>query len=219
MKIHWRMQELQASFSIFSGNLKEMLEFGSLIEQLYNSPETGVEEKKHALHTAHRRLHNFLAGANTLIDHTRVLVNDLYRNTTFFPEYEEQKRKSFVESPIAGFIKGLRNWMVHRGPVPLCVVSKLDIAAEVVTSRLMLNVNDMQAWDKWDARARALMNGLEKHTPLKELLLQYALIVEAFYEWIRVRLNEVHFEAFSALNKMQALYRQLSAERDAPQIE
>jgi hypothetical protein len=37
MKIHWRMQELQASFSIFSGNLEEMLEFGSLIEQLYSS--------------------------------------------------------------------------------------------------------------------------------------------------------------------------------------
>jgi hypothetical protein len=34
MKIHWRMQELQASFSIFSGNFEEMLEFGSLIEQL-----------------------------------------------------------------------------------------------------------------------------------------------------------------------------------------
>jgi hypothetical protein len=146
-------------------------------------------------------------------------VNDLYRKTTFFLEYEEEKRKSFVESSIAGFIKGLRNWMVHRGPVPLCVVSKLDIAADVVTSRLMLNVNDMQAWDKWDSRARALLDGLEKHTPLKELLLQYASIVETFYEWFRIRLNEVHFEAFRALNEMQALYRQLSAERDATQIE
>jgi hypothetical protein len=219
MKIYWRMQELQASFSIFSGNLEEMIEFGSLIEQLYSSPKPGVEEKKQALHTAHRRLHNFLAGANTLIDHTRVLVNDLYGNTPFFLEYEEEKRKSFVESPIAGFIKGLRNWMVHRGPVPLCVVSKLGIAAEVVISRLMLDVNDMQAWDKWDSRARAFLAGLEKHAPLKELLVQYASIVETFYGWFRIRLNEVHFEAFRALNEMQALYRQLSGERAASQIE
>lgn len=219
MKIHWRMQGLQASFSIFSGNLGEMIEFGSLIEQLYSSPKPGAEEKKQAPNTAHRRLHNFLAGANTLVDHTRVLMNDVYGNTPFFLEYGEEKRKSFVESPVAGFVKGLRNWMVHRGPVPLCVVSKLDIAADVVTSRLMLDVNEMRAWDKWDSRARALLAGLEKHAPLKELLVQYASIVETFYEWFRVRLNEVHFEAFTALNEMQALYKELSAKRDASQIE
>ena len=109
--------------------------------------------------------------------------------------------------------------MVHRGPVPLCVVSNLDIAADVVTSRLMLDVNEMQVWDKWDSRARALLAGLGKHAPLKELLVQYASIVETFYEWFRVRLNEVHFEAFTALNEMQALYRELSAKRDASQIE
>jgi len=55
-------------------------------------------------------LHNYLASAKTLIDHTRILVEELYKNTDFWAEYEARKKETFIDSPLAQFVQNLRNY-------------------------------------------------------------------------------------------------------------
>ena len=54
------------------------------------------------------RIHNFVAGAMSLVDHTRNLYEKLYPPKNLFPDYEERKKKDFIDDPLSQFIKGLR---------------------------------------------------------------------------------------------------------------
>src|SRR5687768_1473513 len=61
-----------------------------------------------------RQFHNYLASAKTLVDHTRRLVEDVYKNTEFLEEYEVKKREQFAGKPLINFVQKLRNYTLHR---------------------------------------------------------------------------------------------------------
>src|SRR5436309_13199899 len=54
-----------------------------------------------------RLLHNYVAAAISLADHTRVVANELYVRTPFLGEYKDRVRQTFAESPVARFVHGL----------------------------------------------------------------------------------------------------------------
>lgn len=61
-----------------------------------------------------RLLHNYLAAAYTLKDHT-YKVREIYEDTRFLEEYEAKKREAFADSPLSQFIQRFRNYTLHAG--------------------------------------------------------------------------------------------------------
>jgi hypothetical protein len=210
-KIYWKMQELQATYSIFSGNFEELLNAIASFETPAVSKQFMSADRSEALREVQRKilrlLHNFLAGANTLIDHTRVLTTELYAETPFNGEYQAKVKEIFGDAPITRFVKGLRNWMVHRGLVPVAVVSTLGVRDESSTSRLVLILADLKCWDRWDASAKTYLAEHSTDVSLEVLVRSYASLVEGFYAWLGTRLGEVHADAFAELQRLQERYK------------
>src|SRR5450759_220200 len=59
-----------------------------------------------------RLLHNFIAAAKSLVDHTRRLYKKHYTNISI-PEYQEKLRNRFAEDPQIQFVQSLRSYVLH----------------------------------------------------------------------------------------------------------
>jgi hypothetical protein len=152
-----------------------------------------------------RHMHNVLAGAGTLIDHTRVLVERLHPADHYFRnEYKDKVKELFGGSGHAGFIRGMRNWVLHRDILPL----KFTIGLFTNRSQaVVLDIEQLNSFDGWDFRARALLAAHQSDIRVLPLMQQYHDQVEQFYIWLSQRMNEVHAEALEELRCLQKKYQ------------
>lgn len=100
-----------------------------------------------------QRLHNLLASAASLIDHTRPLVRFYEHEPDFQAEWETRNR-AVAASPRASFIRTLRNYLVHKGPAPLMQTMRLGppmAAEEWDHLRIQLAGAGLLQWSKWNA--------------------------------------------------------------------
>ncbi len=153
-----------------------------------------------------RLVHNFLASAKTLVDHTRVLTTELYTHTPFKDEYQAKIKELFAEAPLPRFLLGLRNWMLHKGTVPLAVVSTFE-GIDSSASRLVLKLADLKMWDGWDSFAKSFLLETSSDIELKVVVRSYGRLVEAFYDWLSGRMSELHADAFKELERLQRQYQ------------
>lgn len=76
-----------------------------------------------------RRLHNFLAAAMTLVDHTRVMIAEHYTHTQVERNFKKGIEANFASNPMTRFIQDLRNYMVHCGMPPINRAAKMTPVA------------------------------------------------------------------------------------------
>jgi hypothetical protein len=76
-------------------------------------------KNKDASHQAHREvkrhLHNFVTSAMTLVDHTRVMLTELYEGEEIHAKIISKIRSTVGNSPTCKFVQDMRNYMVHKG--------------------------------------------------------------------------------------------------------
>jgi len=60
-----------------------------------------------------RLTHNFVASAQSLVDHTRVLYKKLCQPRGLLPEFEDEIKKRFQEHGPSSFVVGLRQYYQH----------------------------------------------------------------------------------------------------------
>ena len=218
-RVSWKIQALHATFFIFAGNRHQLLNAIGSFEAPTNLPKLWTVENRPVLRTFQeeiaRLLHNFLASAATLIDHTRILVRDLYEGKPFYQEYQSKSEEVFDKSELTGLIKGLRDWMLHKGLVP--VVATLSNAGpdNALISSVVLDLAKLRSWDKWDVRAKAYLAPLHSNPELDEIVSSYADLVESFYTWLEKRMHEIHSSAFQELDDLQNQLRVVQAARAA----
>jgi hypothetical protein len=140
-----------------------------------------------------RLLHNYLASAKTLVDHTRILVEELYKGTAFWAEYEAKKKESFVDSTLAQFMQNLRNYTLHRA-LPFTSTTMNLATGPEFDSFINLNLSQLRLWEGWSKKAKEYLNGSEEKIRLDEVTNGYTAIVEEFYNWFKKRQQELHYE-------------------------
>src|SRR3954454_3890374 len=90
-KRYARLLTLDTNFFVFDRNYRDLKlaidEFSKAerIPLLFDQSESQI-----ILYHMVRLLHNYLAAAKMLVDHTRTLINDWYRDTQFIDEYKHQ---------------------------------------------------------------------------------------------------------------------------------
>jgi hypothetical protein len=104
-----------------------------------------------------RLLHNYLAGAGSLRDHTR----RVWKKYLPMTDYEAKTQATFAESGECLFVQGLRNYSLHtRLPVAEGHMSwKKD---EEMSTTVRLRRADLLGWSKWKPPARAYLEDIEK---------------------------------------------------------
>jgi len=206
-KISHKIEELHATFFIFSENRKQLLTAISAFEHPPNITTIWKVENRLALRRFHeeiaRLLHNYLASAATLIDHTRIFAHDLHQDKPFHEEYKNKIADTFKTSELAGFIKGLRNWMLHKELAP--TVAKLSEEGTTTSplSAIVLSYEKLKTWDRWETRAKSYIANLNSDPKLHTIVSSYGGLVESFYEWLENRIQEIHAPAFQELDELQ----------------
>jgi len=212
-KVYWKMKALHAVYKAFAINARELLARIAFIENPANKEKLWNWDRQEPMEAAQldasRLLQNFLTSALVLRDHTTVIVKELYKDHGFQKEYQAKVAESFTSSPVAGFVQKLRNWMSHRGLVPLTV--QMSFPNGFGLSEVLLNLEQLRQYDDWDARAKSFLATLSSHPRLADVVKSYIAVVEPVYVWLERRMNEIHADAFQEFRELQVRLEQLQA--------
>ncbi len=152
-----------------------------------------------------RLLHNLVASAKSLVDHTRRFINAWYSGTDFLEEYQQEVEKRFVGNPVAGFVEDLRNYTLHYQLPPATALfevrNELESKEQIATQTIVLNKADLLQWSNWD-KGKPYLEVADDRIVVQEIIGQYIQAVQAFHQWMRSRLMEIHAEELKWLAEM-----------------
>jgi hypothetical protein len=152
--------------------------------------------------TLDQRLHNYVASAGSLVDHTRRVVKK-YPGTHFAAEYETRRRAVATE-PVVGFIRDLRNYAVHRALPFLGHKVSFSGGGSDITAEVLLGTPQLLAWDGWKAPAKDYLHRAGDSVDLRAAVQAHAAAVEGLNRWILAQFQGLHRTDVHALNGMRA---------------
>jgi hypothetical protein len=162
-----------------------------------------------------RLLHNFLASAQSLVDHTRVFKNKMYKGHTFKKVYQDKVDRELKHSPIVCFVQDLRNYVLHKQlPIASATLSFKGEGGTITEfdSTVKLDVNELRAWNKWKPESRAYLDSLDDKVQIRELVEKYEGAIKAFYQWFGEQQAQVHHSEFAELSRLETRYEQVRQE-------
>ena len=194
---------LSTTYRVFSCNTDSLV---ASLEDLQDQNAKLWQDDRVELDKAHieiiRLLHNFLAAAKTLVDHTRVVVQTLYNSThPFRVEYDERKNLQFKDSNLSHFVHDLRNYALHRRIPVTNATLTVAPARDRLISTVCLSVDSLRQWDGWSRQAKLYLQNLPDKLPLLHVVEPYKKLVSEFNSWMVKRIKEIHSKEFRELDK------------------
>lgn len=139
-------------------------------------------------------LHNYLASAFTLVNHSRKLKQDLNANVNEFYDKEVEKLKS---ADVVAFVKDFRNYVQHRS-LPICNqrmhFERMEGTEECsFEHKILLSRDELLNWcegskSKWSSKARNYLNRSNNDIDIKVFCKEYYDIIikfnKAFFEMV-----------------------------------
>ena len=143
-----------------------------------------------------QRLHNQLASAASLVDHTRRLL--AYYETDIPTMVAEYKRQNAVvtEMDEASFLRDLRNYLLHYGVPPVIQSLSLDPTADsgATGHSIKLSAPRLLEWDGWKNRSRNYLSSFaDRDGPvLGQDVATYANAMSSLFTWLFQQRQAVH---------------------------
>ncbi|GEM_PF-2418516 len=151
-----------------------------------------------------RLMHNFLASAFSLVEHTRNYYKKHYDNESAkFPEYQPEVDKRFANNPLANFVKCFRQYMQHFQPSFISYQSNLTESPEGLKAKIILTNDNIMLFKGWNSKAKQYIEGLNGDLNILVMIDDYHTLVAEFYQWFIKRQGEIHKEEVSTLLKME----------------
>lgn len=211
MQAHARWGEIERSLNIFERNALELLELLREVEtnqelQVALLAQPGPEDvRKDYYQQLDQRLANFLSSFGALIDHTRRAIK-FYTGTPLTDEFS-QRNGAVRDMPEAGFLRRLRNMLLHRGSAPLGV--RLRFPQEGVTLdpadpdiALTLDCACLLDWDGWNVSDRPYIQGAEPSMRLLDPVAATYFGTRAMYDWLEERVRSRHAKDIADVNAL-----------------
>lgn len=126
-------------------------------------------------------LHNFIASAATLGDHTRVVANRRLEGE-HLDRYQLEVDRVFANDPRSRFVKDLRNYMLHY-TLPVTSGSFAFEKGDPFTHAITLNVSDLSRWEGWKRVTREYFDEAGDALDLHDSLAGYHGVTRSFQKW------------------------------------
>ncbi|MGD5528132.1 hypothetical protein QUS92_22505, partial [Xanthomonas citri pv. citri] len=104
-----------------------------------------------------RLLHNFLAAAKTLVDHTRVFMRAYYLGSPLEKAYQDKIAAEIANDELCRFVHDLRNYMLHCGAPPLSIWSSLG-ADRKTQAGVSFIIAPLTEWNGWTAPSKRFLD-------------------------------------------------------------
>ncbi len=147
-----------------------------------------------------RALHNYVASAMALVEHTRRIMRD--RSGPIVDEFERRKR-DVTANPEVPFIHNLRNYVLHHSlPFVGHEVRLQPQPGVLATSEIQLSVRQLTAWDGWSAPARRFIESQGDALALRPVVDLHAGLVAQLNLWLYERLADANAPALAKVNRL-----------------
>lgn len=203
------------TFYTFSANAQEIRQLlrryedpNAALARLIKNPHRANEQLRV---DAVRALHNFLAAAKSLVDHSRNFIREVYRADPFWEEYQAKVKAELAPVGAIAFVHDLRNYMVHRG-IPLLRETYRFVKDEPSSFSVSLDLGRMRSWENWSAHARVYMATLPDHVRLAPIIEDYVERVVYFHKWVTDRRKEIDRPHLIELNDLRQQLQELESE-------
>jgi hypothetical protein len=167
-RIQLKIRALRSSYYVFEGNYRRLVTALNFFGRMEVFMELWREDNRTKLESfideVTRRLHNCLAGAQSLVEHTRVFKNKVYKGHRFKKVYQEKVDRDLKHSPIVCFVQDLRNYVLHKQlPIASAQLSFKGGGGAITEfdSIIKLDVNELRKWDKWKPESRVYLDSLD----------------------------------------------------------
>jgi hypothetical protein len=151
-------------------------------------------------------LHNYVASAQSLVDHSRVLYRHLFEPQGLMPTYQGEVDRRFVDDPLTQFVLKLRQMAQHYTLPNVGHNTAFQQGPEGGTMQisLYLTKGDLLRFDSWNAPARRYLDSADERINIHELVRAYHSHVLAFYVWFRAEQGRVLGSTFEFASRLQA---------------
>lgn len=181
-KIIDKLHGFNATNAVLWGNQRELV---ALIEKLENPDDPLMVmrmENRHLLEEkfteVYRLLHNFLAAAATLVDHTRRMMDQKTINAAHKAEHGRDIKLTFESDPLSRFVKDFRNYVLHRDRPEINLT--VHLVPEPAHHELLIGLESMLTWSKWSPPARSFVESKSPHIRISEFVQPYGKKVRRF---------------------------------------
>jgi hypothetical protein len=132
-----------------------------------------------------QRLHNQLASAVSLVDHTRRLLKYYESEGSIVADYGV-RNDALVALGETGFLRDFRNYLVHYGLAPTIQVMSLGPINEVGMTghSIKLSSEALLKWDKWNSRSRKYLESFKDGPVLGMAVSNYANAMCELFTWL-----------------------------------
>ena len=212
-RIYTRLLTLDTNFFVFDKNYRDL----KLAIDAFSQPEkihllSDNRESQIILYHMVRFVHNYLAAAKTLIDHTRTMINDWYKHTDFLGEYKEQIKTRFTNNELAGFIEDLRNYALHYSlPITgfrLQVTMNPETREQSERITFFIEKKSLLKWSNW-SKGKGYLQTANTEIVIEQIVDEYYRQVIEFHGWMHKRLDEIHFIELQWLDRMDQRLKEL----------
>ncbi len=180
---------LGVSHYILNQNFREAVQIPEALERKVELLSRDRRHEAGALHLEFvRRLHNYLAAAKTLVDHTRAFRSrwtDEACDSAFETTLEE-----LLTNPVVKFIQELRNPTQHSRLPPVARVTTFEADSSNPNTvrpvvRLMVKARDLENLYEWSSLALAYIRANVDHENVDVTLAlrRYQELLESLYAW------------------------------------
>ncbi len=130
-----------------------------------------------------RLLHNFVAACSSLIDHSRVFLRKMEKESKSLPGYQEEINRRFTDDPLSQFVINLRQFTQHYRLPSISTVR--NFGSDDIRGRVLLLKEDLLLFSKWNAPARKFLLEQGAEIDILKVLSTYHHNIIVFHRWLR----------------------------------
>lgn len=203
------LQTLQAystSKNILSGNAFQLRRLLEVVEDPSKAADLWAVQNRKRLGDLQaetiRHFHNFLAGVKTLVDHTRVLMDEPFIAAAHRKEYVNMVTEVFGDDPLSRFVQDFRNYALHRG-IPITGFEFSWSQGQDVSSTVYLELSQMEDWGGWKTLSREFISRNKPKVAMDALVDQYEQKAKVFHEWFCLKFQKYYEREIEEVLAMQ----------------
>jgi hypothetical protein len=202
-----KLKRLRRTVTIFQGNAEALLGHLKRMDDLgYMLPTTSDPRAFEAfLDEVERHLHNYVAAAQSRVDHFRVFKREDMPEG-FRDEYQRRIDTEFKAAPLHRFIIDLRHLMLHIR-LPASTTTETWGPGNSWSFRVLLDSADLLGrWGGWSSEARQHIEASGKSVDLRATVVTYTEQVTTFDRWVAEGFIREHLEEIESYLEAEQQY-------------
>lgn len=205
-KLYRDLQGIDLSISTFYNNYVILDTFLTFLTSDTRAHHIFTVRNRDKLREAGRHvvscLHNYVASAQSLVDHSRKLYRgELNKSIQSFPDYEERVKKDFANDPLARFVICLRTYCQHY-KAPSISVLTTNPGGRLVR-KVQLPLSSLYTFKDWNSEAKVYLGTVEEGVDIQQVATTYHDRVMAFHQWVQERYDEIYAEDFKRFREKE----------------